>query len=95
VLASILLVASTEPGFQRGAVLLAGYAAGIGVPFLAAALFTGPFLRWLAGFRSNLGLVEKAMGALLVATGVLVFLGAMPVIAGWLLEAIPVLGRIG
>jgi cytochrome c-type biogenesis protein len=95
VLASILLVASTDDSVQRGAVLLAAYAAGIGVPFLVAALFTGPFMRWLAGFRRHVGIVQKVMGALLVTTGVLIFVGAMPVIAGWLLEAVPVLGRIG
>jgi cytochrome c-type biogenesis protein len=95
VLASILLLAGTDDSARRGAILLAAYAAGIGVPFLLAALFTGPFVRWLAGFRRHLGIVQKAMGALLVTMGVLVFLGAMPVIAGWLLEAVPALGRIG
>jgi hypothetical protein len=35
------------------------------------------------------------MGIALVATGVLIFMGAMPILAGWLLEALPVLGRIG
>lgn len=95
VLASILLLAGTDDSVQRGAILLAAYAFGIGVPFLLAALFTGPFVRWLAGFRRHLGLVQKAMGGLLVATGALVFMGAMPLIAGWLLDAVPVLGRVG
>jgi cytochrome c-type biogenesis protein len=95
VLASILLVAGTDDSVRYGAILLAAYAAGIGIPFLVAALFTGPFVRWLAGFRRHLGTVQKAMGALLVTTGVLVFMGTMPVIAGWLLDALPALGRIG
>ncbi|WP_372424859.1 cytochrome c biogenesis CcdA family protein [Salinarimonas chemoclinalis] len=95
VLASILMVAGMEDAPGRGATLLGAYAAGIGLPFLAAALFTGPFLRWLAGFRRHLGAVEKTMGAALVATGILVFLGLMPVLAGWLLDAVPALGLIG
>ena len=95
VLASILLLAGTEATVGRGAALLLAYAAGIGVPFVAAALFTGPFLRLAARFRAHLATVEKAMGAVLVMTGLLVFVGAMPAIGGWLLEYVPVLGRIG
>jgi cytochrome c-type biogenesis protein len=95
VLASILMLAGAEDTAGRGAALLAAYAAGIGLPFLLAALFTGPFMRWLAGFRRHLGVIEKVMGSALVATGILIFVGAMPVIGGWLLETIPILGRIG
>ncbi|HEY6993197.1 MAG TPA: cytochrome c biogenesis protein CcdA [Xanthobacteraceae bacterium] len=95
VLTSILLLAGTEATVGRGATLLMAYAAGIGVPFVAAALFTGPFLRLAARLRAQLSTIEKAMGAVLVATGLLVFVGAMPAVGGWLLEYVPVLGRIG
>ena len=95
VLTSILLLAGTEASVGRGAALLAAYAAGIGVPFVAAALATGPFLATVARFRASLGVIEKAMGLLLIGTGLLIFLGAMPVIGGWLLDQVPMLGRIG
>jgi len=95
VLASILLVASTENTVGRGAALLAAYAAGIGVPFLVAALFTRPFVTWLARFRRRLRLIEQIMGVALIITGGLIFFGAMPVIGNWLLEYVPILGRIG
>lgn len=95
VLASVLMVAGTDESMGRGASLLAAYAAGIGLPFLVAALFTSPFLGWLGRFRRHLGTVEKTMGAGLVATGLLIFAGAMPIIAGWLLDTVPALGRIG
>jgi cytochrome c-type biogenesis protein len=95
VLASILLLAGAEASAGRGAALLVAYAAGIGGPFMAAALFTGPFLRAAAHLRPYLSLIEKLMGLLLIATGVLVFAGAMPVIGAWLLEYVPILGRIG
>jgi cytochrome c-type biogenesis protein len=68
---------------------------GIGVPFMLAALFTGPFLRAAEAPARHLGRIEKAMGTLLVATGALIFTGYMPVLAGWLLEAAPIFGRIG
>jgi cytochrome c-type biogenesis protein len=95
VLASILLLAGSDATVGRGAGLLAAYAAGIGVPFMAAALFTRPFLALGARFRAYLSVIEKAMGLVLVGTGVLVFFGAMPVIGGWLLDYVPFLGRIG
>ena len=95
ILASILLLAGSDTTVGRGAALLAAYAAGIGVPFIAAALFTRTFLALAARFRAHLSVVEKAMGLVLVGTGVLVFAGAMPVIGGWLLDYVPFLGRIG
>lgn len=95
VLASVLMVAGVNESVGAGAGLLAAYAAGLGVPFLLAALFTGHFMRWSAGVRRHLGVIEKTLGVALVATGIVVFLGAMPAVAGWLLEAAPFLGRIG
>ena len=95
VLTSILLLAGAEGTVGRGAALLAAYAAGIGVPFLGAALFTGPFLRMVSRFRAHLSGIEQAMGFVLIGVGLLIFAGAMPVIGGWLLEYVPILGRIG
>jgi cytochrome c-type biogenesis protein len=75
--------------------LLLLYSLGIGVPFLVAAAFAGAFMRWAARFRQRLGLVEKAMGLLLIVTGLLIFTGRMPMIANWLIDVFPALGRIG
>jgi cytochrome c-type biogenesis protein len=95
VLTSILLLATSEESVSRGTALLTAYAAGIGVPFFVAAIFTGSFLRWFSRFRGYLGAVEKAMGGALVVTGILVFSGSMPLLGAWLLETVPILGRIG
>ncbi len=95
VLATVLMVAGAEATAARGALLLTAYALGIGLPFLLAALFAGPFLDLLARFRRHMGAIEKTMGAGLVITGILFMTGAMPVLAGWLLETFPVLGTIG
>jgi cytochrome c-type biogenesis protein len=95
VLTSILLFATTADTVNRGVALLAAYSAGIAVPFLGAALFTRPFLRLTARFRSHLGMIEKIMGAALVATGLIIFFGGMPIIGAWLQDYAPILGRIG
>lgn len=95
VLASILMLAGIEGTMGRGALLLGVYAAGIGLPFLIAAFFTAPFMRWLKRMRRHLGLIEKAMGGLLVVTGALIFTGYLPILANWLYEAVPIFTRIG
>lgn len=95
VLAAILLVAGAEASVGRGMLLLAIYAAGIGIPFLIAAAFTERFLAWTRAARSRLGLVEKIAGGLLILTGIAFMTGFMPEIAQWLLDAAPGLGTIG
>ncbi|MFS8036613.1 cytochrome c biogenesis CcdA family protein [Xanthobacter sp. AM11] len=95
VLAAILLVAGAEASVLKGMALLAVYAAGIGIPFLLAAAFTGPFLAWAASARRRLGLIEKVAGGLLIATGIAFITGLMPQVAQWLLDAVPALGTIG
>lgn len=95
VLAAILAVAASSARVGQGALLLAVYSAGIGVPFIAAAMFVRPFLRFLSRFRKRLGMVEKAMGGLLVAAGVLMLTGGLQSMSYWLLETFPALGRLG
>jgi len=95
ILAAILMVAGSEGSLTYGASLLGAYALGLGIPFLAAAVAVQPFMAFLKHFRRHLGKVEKAMGGLLVATGLLFMTGSMSDIAYWLLETFPALGRIG
>ena len=95
VLAAILAVAGTEDTVARGASLLAAYSLGLGIPFLIAAFFAAPFMRFMARFRRYLGAVEKAMGGLLVLTGVLFITGRIADVSYWLLATFPGLGQIG
>jgi cytochrome c-type biogenesis protein len=95
VLATILLLAGAEGSATTGSLLLATYAAGLGVPFLVAAAFTGPFLRLVARLRKYLWAFREMLGGLLIITGVLFVTGQMSTIAYWLQEAVPVLGEIG
>ncbi len=95
VLAAILFVAGSEGTALRGALLLAVYSLGIGIPFILAALFASRFLGWAARFRRHMHKVEMAMGALLVATGVLFVTGQMSTISYWLLETFPAFQTIG
>lgn len=95
ILAAILFVAGSEDSVSQGAILLSAYALGLGIPFLLAALFAGPFLKGMKRFRKHMGLVEKAMGVVLVLTGVMFLTGQMAVLSYWLLETFPAFSQIG
>jgi cytochrome c-type biogenesis protein len=95
ILAAILAVAASEATIARGAGLLAVYSLGLGIPFVIAAFVIEPFAALLARFRAHLAAVERVMGALLVLTGIAFLTGFISQASYWLLEAFPVLGRIG
>jgi cytochrome c-type biogenesis protein len=95
VLGVILALAGSKGTAGEGAALLAAYSAGLGIPFLLAALFVAPFMSFLARFRKHLGTMEKIMGGLLVLTGIAFLTGAMQSFSFWLLETFPALGQLG
>ena len=95
ILAAILAVAGSEASVGAGALLLAVYSAGLGIPFILAAFAMKPFVAMMKGMRSRFALVEKAMGALLVLTGVAFLGGWIRTASFWLLETFPALGRLG
>lgn len=95
VLAAILFTAAGQETAGQGASLLFTYGLGMTLPFIAAALFIGPFMAWMSGFRQHLGLVEKLMGALLILFGVLIATNSISVIAQWMLEHVPWFSTIG
>ena len=95
ILAAILFTAAGQDTAGQGAWLLFSYGLGMTLPFVAAALFIGPFMTWMARFRRHLGLIEKLMGALLVLFGVLIATNSINIIAQWMLETMPWFSTIG
>ena len=95
VLGPILTLAGGRDTVGEGAMLLAAYSLGLGIPFLLAALFSGAFMRFLGRFKVHLGRVEKVMGGLLVVAGVLFLTGGVQMAAYWLLETFPGLALLG
>ena len=95
ILGSILAVAGAEASVAQGAFLLAVYSAGLGIPFVIAAFAMRPFTAFLKRMRSRFLVVERAMGALLVLTGVAFLSGWLTDASFWLLETFPALGRLG
>ena len=95
VLAAVLMVAGADSSVTQGAGLLTVYSAGLGLPFLAAALAMKPFMMLMSRFRRHLRKVEIVIGLLLVATGVLFITEQFSVIAYWLLETFPIFNTVG
>ena len=95
VLGPILTLAGGRETVGEGALLLAAYSLGLGIPFLLAAIFSGVFMRFLSKFRVHLGRVEKVIGGLLVVAGLLFVTGSTTAFSYWLLETFPALGRLG
>jgi cytochrome c-type biogenesis protein len=95
ILAAILAVAASQATVAKGAGLLAVYSLGLGLPFIAAALAVEPFAAFLARFRGHLVHVERAMGGLLVLTGIAFLAGFFTQLNNWLLDLFPGLQNIG
>jgi cytochrome c-type biogenesis protein len=75
ILGSILLMAGQSGKMGLAALSLAAYAAGLGLPFLAAALVMDRFAAYTAGLRKHLPLIRRVSGVLLVGLGLLMFFG--------------------
>lgn len=89
VLAAILFMAGATGTAGQGALLLLAYGLGMTLPFVVAALFIGPFMRWMKRFRKHLGTIEKVMGVMLILFGVLIATNSINYIAQWMLEVAP------
>jgi cytochrome c-type biogenesis protein len=95
ILAAILSLAAAEATVTKGAGLLAVYSAGLGIPFLAAAFMIERFSFLFARMKRHLATVERAMGVLLVITGVAFLTGSVSTVSIWLLETFPSLQNLG
>jgi cytochrome c-type biogenesis protein len=95
ILATILALAAQENTLITGVLLLGAYSLGLAVPFMLAALMVNPFLRVLTRLKTHMHLIEKAMGGLLIVTGLLIMTGSFATLAQLLLEWFPALGKLG
>lgn len=95
VLGAILTLSASTADVAKGAMLLAVYSVGLGVPFLLAAMFTGTLLKRLRSLGKAGRRLQQAAGGLLVGMGLLMVTGQLEVIAYWLIETFPALSKIG
>ncbi|GAB3366289.1 MULTISPECIES: cytochrome c biogenesis CcdA family protein [Amycolatopsis] len=92
VLASILATAASSATLGTGALLLAAYSLGLGVPFVLVAIGVARGQRSLAWLRAHTRKVEIAGGVLLIAMGVVMLTGGWTQLMGRMLAAFARLG---
>lgn len=92
ILGSILMMAANTAEVGRGALLLAMYSLGLGVPFVIVAVMLGrirPVLNWLN--RHTL-VINRVAGVVLMILGLLIITGWIGPVVGFLSMFIPKIG---
>lgn len=95
ILGAILTVSAGSADMSDGIWLLSIYSAGLGVPFLLAALFTDALASRLKTIGRAGRVLYKVAGGVMVIMGVAIMTGQLSVFAYWLLATFPALGAIG
>jgi cytochrome c-type biogenesis protein len=95
VLGTILTMSATRATVGEGVALLSLYSLGLGLPFLAAALFTDGLMRRLRGFGRLGRWLQIGAGAVVALMGIAILTGELSAFSYWLLDTFPVLARIG
>ena len=94
-LAAILMVAGGMGDIFQGGLLLLVYGLSMTMPFVIAAIFAKPFLRWMQRNRHSLVYVEKIMGVMLIIFSFLIATGSMNYIASFMIKYMPWFATIG
>lgn len=94
-LGAILSMAASEADLARGTLLLAVYAAGLGIPFLLVAAFFPRLTGVMAWMKRHMEQIERIMGLLLWTIGLLMLTGGFSKFSYWLLETFPRLSALG
>lgn len=94
-LGAILSLAASEASITRGTFLLGVYAAGLGIPFLLAAMFITRAMGVMSRLKKHMTAIERMMGGLLLLVGIAMVTGAFTTFSWWLLEQFPALATLG
>jgi cytochrome c-type biogenesis protein len=95
VLGAILTTSAVSATMSQGMVLLSVYSLGLGLPFLAAAVFTDGLFGRIRIFRRTGYYLQIGAGGIVVAMGLAMITGQLTAFSYWLLETFPVFARIG
>jgi cytochrome c-type biogenesis protein len=95
ILGAILALAADTANPVKGVILLATYAAGLGIPFVLVAVFF-PSLKGLMGWmKQHMRHIERTMGLLLWTVGLMMVTGQFTRFSWWILKQFPALATLG
>tara|TARA_Y100001954_G_C15643860_1_gene519085 strand:- start:85 stop:789 length:705 start_codon:yes stop_codon:yes gene_type:complete len=95
ILGSILVLASTEESLAKGILLLSFYSIGLAIPFILSGYLMQKFLIFSKKFRSNINIVSKIGGIILLITGLLIITNQLQALGYYLLDVLPFLQNFG
>lgn len=81
ILTSVLIMAANVQTVAKGMLLLAVYALGLGLPFLALAVGIRYLWKYLNLLTRHLGIIKKVSGAILIIIGVMIYFNVFAVLA--------------
>jgi len=95
VLGAILTTSAVSATVPQDIALLGFYSLGLGLPFLAAAIFTDSLMVRLRGFGRLGRSMQIGAGAIVTVMGITMLTGELPTFSYWLLETFPALATLG
>ncbi len=95
VLGVILTLSAVAATVASGVALLGAYSLGLGVPFMATAMFTDAFLAWRKPIARIGRPLQIGAGAVMVIMGFAMITGRLTQFALWLLNTFPGLATMG
>jgi len=94
-LGAILTMGAASATVSQGILLLSLYSLGLGLPFLAAAMFTDSLVHRLRAIGRVGRWLQLAAGAVVAVMGVAMLTGELSALSYWLLNTFPIFARIG
>ncbi|MDA7562011.1 cytochrome c biogenesis protein CcdA [Candidatus Pelagibacter sp.] len=95
ILGSIIALASTEETIFEAVILLSFYSLGLAIPFILSGYLMQKFLMFSKNFKSNINLVSKSGGIILLVTGVLILTNQLQILGYYILNSLPFLQNFG
>ena len=95
ILGTILALAADTANPAKGVILLATYAAGLGMPFVLVAVFFPSLKGLMAWMKRHMMRIERIMGLLLWTVGLMMVTGQFTQFSWWILEQFPALSTLG
>jgi cytochrome c-type biogenesis protein len=95
ILGSILALASIEETLSRAILLLSFYSLGLAIPFIFSGYLIQRFLLFSKNFKTNINIISKIGGIILLITGILILTNKLQAIGFYIIKIFPFMQNFG